>query len=200
MKKFIKQSLVAGLLVLLPIAGTVWLLRFIILSAEQFARSFFPSRLYPENFFGYDIPGMGIALALLLVFLTGMLTRLYLGKKILAFSDKIFDRIPLGRSIYKAIQQFLSTVLGEERRSFRKVVLAEYLAPGTYGLGFLTGEVSPEIEAKSRPGMVNVFIPTTPNPTSGFLMLLPEEKVIPLDISVEEAFKLIVSFGVVGKD
>ncbi len=197
MKKFLKQSFMAGLFTLLPIAGTIWLLRLIIYTAEDFARSFIPRHFHPENFFGKDIPGMGLLVAFILIFITGILTRLYIGKKILSIWDKIFHRIPFGKGIYKAIKQFLVTVSGEGKKSFRRVVLVPFPEKGTFALGFYTGDPSGEVQQKTLDDMVYVFMPTTPNPTTGFLLAVPRNGIIPLDMPIEEAFKLIVSGGVV---
>ena len=200
MKKFLKQSFMAGILTLLPIAGTIWLLKVLIITAEDFSRSFIPQRFHPEQVLGHDIPGIGLLFALVMILITGMLTRLYLGKKLVTLGDKIFDRIPLGRGIYKAIKQFLNTIAGDTEKTFRRVVMVEFPAPGSYMIGFVTGTASGETQEKTREKVLNVFVPTTPNPTTGFLFLVPEHKLTPLEMSVEEAFKLIVSGGVVGKN
>jgi uncharacterized membrane protein len=197
LKKFLKQSFMAGLLALLPIAGTIWLLRLIIFAAEDFSRSFIPRRFHPETFFGRDIPGMGLLVALILIMITGVLMRLYIGKKILSLGEKIFNKIPLGRSIYIALKQFLATIAGEGSRPFRRTVLVEFPEKGTYAIGFFTGPALGEVQAKTQEKMGHVFIPTTPNPTTGFLLIVPERKMIPLEMSAEEAFKLLVSGGVV---
>jgi len=200
LKKFLKQSFMAGILTLLPIAGTIWLLKVLIITAEDFSRSFIPQRFHPEQVLGHDIPGIGLLFALVMILITGMLTRLYLGKKLVTLGDKIFDRIPLGRGIYKAIKQFLNTIAGDTEKTFRRVVMVEFPAPGSYMIGFVTGTASGETQEKTREKVLNVFVPTTPNPTTGFLFLVPEHKLTPLEMSVEEAFKLIVSGGVVGKN
>ncbi|MFO1463468.1 MAG: DUF502 domain-containing protein [bacterium] len=200
MKKFLKQSFMAGMLTLLPIAGTIWLLKVLILGAEEFSRSFIPERFHPEQMLGHDIPGIGLLFALLLILLTGTVTRFYLGKKLVALGDRIFDRIPLGRGIYKAIKQFLNTIAGDSSKSFRKVVLVEFPTPGSFVIGFVTGFASGEVQEKTEEKVLNIFVPTTPNPTTGFFFMMPERKITPLTMSVEEAFKLIVSGGVVVKE
>jgi len=200
MKKFLKQSFMAGVLTLLPIAGTIWLLKVLILSAEEFSRSFIPEQFHPEHILGRDIPGAGLLFAVLIILLTGTITRFYVGKRLVSLGDQIFDRIPLGRSIYKAIKQFLNTIAGDKEKTFRKVALVEFPTPGSYMIGFITGLASGETQTKTQEKVWNVFVPTTPNPTTGFLFLLPEQKIIPLEMPVEEAFKLIVSGGVVNKN
>ncbi len=200
MRQFFKKYFTAGIIALLPIAGTLWLLKVLILSAEEFFRSFIPPQFLPENHFGFDIPGLGILFAIIFILLVGLLTRLYIGRRLFNIGDRLFGRIPLGRGIYSAIKQFLGTITGEERKSFRQVVLVEYPSPGLHALGFFTGYASGEVQAKTKVKVANVFIPTTPNPTSGFLLMVPESKLIHLEMSVEDAFKFIVSGGVVVKD
>ncbi|MCC7344104.1 MAG: DUF502 domain-containing protein [Deltaproteobacteria bacterium] len=200
MKKFLKQSFMAGVLTLLPIAGTIWLLKALIFTAEEFSRSFIPARWHPEQVLGRDIPGIGLLIALILILLTGTFTRFYLGRKLVEMGDRLFDRIPLGRGIYKAIKQFLNTVAGESEKSFRRVVLVEFPSPGSFVIGFVTGTASGEVQDKTEERVLNVFVPTTPNPTTGFFFMMPERKLTPLSMPVDEAFKLIVSGGVVVKE
>ncbi len=197
MKNFLKKSFVAGLIVLLPIAGTLWLLKVIIFWAEDFFESFLPGRFHPEVLLGYNIPGIGFLIAILLVLLTGMLTRLYVVKKLISLGDKTFSRIPFGKTIYSAIKQFLATITGEGKKTFRKVVLTEFPSPGTYAIAFVTGDTRGAAADQSSEKMVNIFLPTTPNPTSGMLVMVPKDQVIPLSMSVEDGIKLIVSGGIV---
>lgn len=199
MKDFLKKSFFAGFIALLPIAGTIWLLKVIIVTAESTFQSFIPPQWRPANWIGYDIPGIGILAAVIIVLLVGMLTRLYFGRKLLSYGDRIFHKIPLGRGIYRAIKQFLGTITGEGKKSFRQVVLLEYPCEGTYALGFLTGYSIGEVQDKTPENMANIFLPTTPNPTSGYLLLVPERKLIFLNMAIEDAFKFIVSGGVVVK-
>ena len=199
MKDFFKKTLMAGLIALLPIIGTIWLIKVIIYTAEGYFQSFIPSQWRPANWIGHDIPGVGILAAILLILLVGLFTRLYIGRRALAWGDQLFRRIPFGRGIYSAIKQFIGTITGETQKSFRQVVLVEYPSPNIYAMGFLTGYAGGEVQAKTKQKVVNVFIPTTPNPTSGFLLMFPEDKIQTLDMSVEDAFKFIVSGGVVVK-
>lgn len=196
MKSFLKKTFLAGLIAFLPIAGTLWLLKILIFTAEGLFEGLIPPRFRPINLIGYDIPGMGILAAFVLVLVVGLFTRLYIGKELLAYGDRLFSRLPFGRGIYTAIKQFVSTITGSGQ-NFRQVVLVEYPSPGTYVIGFLTGQTGGEVQEKTRQEIVSVFLPTTPNPTSGYLLLYPKNKVTPLEMSVEEAFKFIVSGGVV---
>jgi len=189
----------AGFIALLPIAGTLWLLKIIIYTAESLFQGFIPARFRPVNLIGYDIPGMGILAALIVVFLVGSITRFYVGRRLLSYGDQIFTKIPFGRGIYSAIKQFIGTIAGGGKKSFRQVVLVEYPSPGIFALGFLTGWASGEVQEKTKKRVANVFIPTTPNPTSGFLLMFSEDNIRILDMTVEDAFKFIVSGGVVVK-
>lgn len=187
----------AGLIALLPIAGTLWLLKTIIYTAEKFFQNLIPPQFRPVNLIGYDIPGLGILSALVVVLMVGLFTRLYIGRRLFSYGDRLFHKIPFGRGIYSAIKQFLATITGEGKKSFRRVVMVEFPNPNSFAIGFHTGYASGEIQTQTKERMVNVFIPTTPNPTTGFLLVFPESKIIPLDMSAEDAFKLIVSGGVV---
>ncbi len=197
MKDLIKKTFIAGLLTFLPIAGTLWLLKIIIDTAEKFFQGFLPHAWRPAQLIGYEIPGLGILVALTVVFVVGLFTRFYIGRRLLHYGDRLFHKIPLGRGIYSGIKQFLSTIAGAGKKSFRQVVIVEYPAPKIYALGFLTGEASGEVQIKTQENVYNVFLPTTPNPTSGFLLMYPKEKIIFLEMNVEDAFKFIMSGGVV---
>lgn len=198
-KNFLKKTFVAGFLALLPIAGTLWLLKVIVLTAEGFFQSFIPARFHPKLWIGHNIPGIGIVIALLVVLLTGMFTRFYLGHQLFAWGDRIFSKIPFGRTIYSAIKQFLATFTGDGKKTFRRVVLTEFPSAGTYALAFVTGETRGAPRDKSGEKLVNIFLPTTPNPTTGFFLMIPESRLTYLEMNVEDAFKMIISGGVVGK-
>lgn len=195
----LKKYLVAGALVLIPVAGTIWVLKAFILWMDGFFFSLLPGRLQPAAVLGFHFPGMGLVLTLILVLLVGITTRLYIGRKLIAIGDRWIAKVPLGRAVYGAIKQFLSAVFAGRGTSFRKVVLVEYPREGNYMIGFITSgeqEVMSKVVGQS---LISVFIPTTPNPTTGFLLLLPEEKVRPVDMTPEEAFKMVVSGGVVSR-
>jgi uncharacterized membrane protein len=199
MKNLFKKYFMAGLIALLPIAGTLWLLKIIVFGAENFFQSFIPMRFHPQTLLGYNIPGIGIVIATAIILLTGVLTRLYIGNQLLSLGDRLFGRIPFGKGIYAAIKQFLATITGEGKRSFRRVVLVEFPAPGIFALAFVTGDTQGKAREASQEKLINIFLPTTPNPTTGFFLMVPESKLSYLEISVEDAFKLIISGGVVGK-
>jgi uncharacterized membrane protein len=192
-----KKYFIAGALVLVPIIATIWVLKSIALWADSFIIALIPSGLKPEKFLEGTIPGIGIVVTIALTLLTGVLTRLYFGKQIVKLGDRIISKIPIGRGVYNIVKQFLSEILTQDKKRFRGVCLVEWPREGMYMLAFITGDPLPQVH-NIKPGpWMSLFIPTTPNPTSGFFVMLPQEKVVPLDISVDHAFKLIISGGIV---
>ncbi|MBI2786582.1 MAG: DUF502 domain-containing protein, partial [Legionella longbeachae] len=150
----------------------------------------------PEHLIGHYIPGLGVILSLILLLVTGIIATNYFGQRLVAWGESILSRIPLVRSIYKTVKQVINAVLSTNSEAFRKVVLIEYPRNGLWSVAFQTGAANHEINAKANQEMISVFIPTTPNPTSGFLMMLPKREVIELDMSIDEALKFIISLGV----
>lgn len=197
MRTLFKKYFVAGALVFIPMVLTLWILKSIIFWCEDFFISFVPASWRPISLFGFEIPGLGLLFTINLIFLTGVLTRLYIGKKLIAWGDKFIHKIPFGSSIYSASKQFLNAVVSPEQNNFRQVVLVEYPRKGSYMLGFVTGQASEMMQQKMGQKLIHIFIPTSPNPTSGFLILAPLENVTPVDIPPEQAFKLIISSGTV---
>lgn len=197
MKTIFKKYFVAGALVLVPIVITIWILRAVILWCEDVFITFVPSSLMPVNLFGFALPGLGLIFTILLVVLTGVVTRLYIGAKFLAMWDRIINKIPFGKSIYRAVKQFTETVASSKQQSFRQVVLIEFPVQGNRMIGFVTGETPPALKDPSMQEMVNVFIPTSPNPTSGFLVMAPRKNLKYVGMTPEQAFKLIVSGGTI---
>ena len=191
-----RKYLIAGLLVWLPLAATAFIIKLVIDLLDKIIL-FLPLQYRPESLFGFSIPGFGLALAIGVLLLTGMLAANLLGRELVAIWEGILSRIPIVRNIYNAVKQIASTILTSKGKSFRKVVLAEYPRTGIWSIGFLTNEqVKLQCEGL-QDEMVAVFLPTTPNPTSGFILLFPKEDLIELDMSVEEGFKFIISIGVV---
>ena len=191
-----RKYLIAGLLVWLPLAATAFIIKLVIDLLDKIIL-FLPLQYRPESLFGFSIPGFGLALAIGVLLLTGMLAANLLGRELVAIWEGILSRIPIVRNIYNAVKQIASTILTSKGKSFRKVVLAEYPRKGIWSIGFLTNE---QVELKCqglRDEMVAVFLPTTPNPTSGFILLFPKEDLVELDMSVEDGFKFIISIGVV---
>lgn len=196
-RRIIKNYIVAGLIVLVPVIGTYLILKFIILSADNLVISLLPARAQPEELFGKDIPGLGLIVTLILIVLAGIVTRLYVGRKLLQLGDTVISKIPLGRTIYGSIKQFMGAVLTRDAEKFESVVVVEYPRRGCWMIGFVTGGAIPPIQRMGEKRWINLFIPTTPNPTSGFFIMVPEDDVRPLPISIEKAFKLIISGGIV---
>jgi uncharacterized membrane protein len=186
-----------GLLVVVPIVLTVvvvvWLIRFM----DRFLIAVLPEALRPEQLYGVPVPGIGIVATLLLILLIGVLVANIFGRSLVTFSERLVDRIPLVKSIYTLFKQVSDTVLNRDRGAFRKVVLIEYPRLGIWAVAFVTGVTKGEVQQVTAKNLVNVFVPTTPNPTSGFYILVPEDEMIELTMSVEEAFKLIISGGMV---
>ena len=191
-----RKYLIAGLLVWLPLAATVGIIKLVIDLLDKIIL-LLPNDYQPEFLFGFSIPGLGLIIAIGILVLTGVLAANLLGRELVAFWESILSRIPIVRNIYNAVKQISSTVLTSKGKSFRKVVMAEYPRKGIWSIGFITNE-NVELECKDKNGeMVAVFLPTTPNPTSGFILLFAKEDLIELDMSVEEGFKFIISIGVV---
>ncbi len=197
LKSLFRTYFLAGLATLIPIALTIWILRVLILWADGFFKSFVPSFLQPERFIGRDIPGVGIVMTIGLILLVGVLTRVYFGRKLIQAGDRLLLKIPFGKGVYKALKQFVSLTFSEGGESFKKVAMIEYPRKGSWAMCFVTGEASGEIQEKTKTEVYNVFLPTTPNPTSGYLLMVPKEDLIILDMKVEQAMKIIISAGVV---
>lgn len=196
MQKSIKNIFLTGLAVVVPTVLTIYIFIFLINSMDRLFLVI-PEQFHPATIFGVHIPGLGVIFTLLIIFIAGLITRSYLGAKLVLFSERLLDNIPVVRSVYQAIKQVADSILGDKSRSFRQVVLVEFPRKGLYSLGFVTGWHNGEVEKKVGRPCVSVFVPTTPNPTTGFFMMIPEEEIEILDMTIEEAFVLIMSVGVV---
>ena len=179
-----------GVIVLIPIGLTLYLSKFLI----NFSIGLVPSGLNPNTYLPYSIPGIEIILTLIFITIVGGLSLSFLGKKFLQIIDDLFKRIPILRTIYSAIGQMMDSFRNQDGNK-KSVVLVEYPRKGSWAVGFATKENTGEIKTKTNINLVNVFVPTTPNPTSGFLLMIPKEDLIYLDMSFEEASKFIVSAG-----
>ena len=191
----LRRVLVAGMLVWAPVGVTVLLLQLLIELADQTLK-LIPEPYRPEALLGFKIPGLGVVLSLALLFLTGLVAANVLGKRIIGFWEAVLRRIPIVKTIYTAAKGFLEMVLSGKRGSFSRVLLIEYPRKGVYCIAFQTSSTVGQL-AEHTPDSVCVFVPTTPNPTSGFLVIAPEKDLIELDMSVEDAIKLVVSVGVI---
>ena len=198
----LRTYFLTGFIVLAPIAITAWLALGFIEWVDGLIKPLIPSVYNPDTYLAFPVPGIGLVLALFGITLVGFLTANFIGKAILRSGERLVNQMPLVRNVYKALKQILETVLSEKTNSFQKAALIEYPRPGIWALCFVAteskGEVR-EITARAE-GSLAVFVPTTPNPTSGFLLFVPHEEVHILDMSVEDAAKLIISGGLVSPD
>ncbi|SVB06746.1 uncharacterized protein METZ01_LOCUS159600 [marine metagenome] len=186
----LRNYFITGIVVLIPIGVTLYLTRFFI----RISSKLIPSEINPNNYLPILIPGLEIVLAIIFITLIGYLSLSFIGKKILQLFNDLLKRIPILRTIYSAIGQMAET-LAPKRKSKKSVVLVEYPRKGSWAVGFATKDNKGEISKRTNQKLVNVFIPTTPNPTSGFLLMFPKEDIIYLDMNFEEASKFIVSAG-----
>lgn len=194
--KSIRSYLLAGLVVWLPIIVTFVVLRFMIDLLDK-SIALLPAAYRPEQLFGFHLPGFGVVFSLLLLFLTGLLATNFLGQHFMRWGEAILDRIPLVRSIYSATKQVMETVFSSNSQAFRKVILVEYPRQGIWTIAFQTGAANKEVVAHTGVEMMTIFVPTTPNPTSGFLMMVAKSDTKELSMSVDDALKLVISLGVV---
>lgn len=199
MMQTLRRYLVAGLLIWVPLGVTILIIKFLVDTMDQLL-VLLPAHLQPDALLGFHIPGLGIVLAAIVVVGTGMIVANLFGKQLLKFGEAMVERIPLVRTIYGSVKKLTETLFSGSGKSFRKVVLVEYPRKGMWSFAFLTGEGGAEIERKLGRQTVNVFIPTTPNPTSGFVLVVPREDIVELSMSVDEGLKLILSIGVVVPD
>ena len=186
----LRNYFITGIVVLIPIGITLYLTKFFISVSSKLI----PYELNPNTYLPLAIPGLEIVLAIIFITLVGSLSLSFIGKKILQFVNDLFKRIPILRTIYSAIGQMTES-LAPKKGDRKSVVLIEYPRKGSWAVGFATKDNEGEISKKTNKNLINVFVPTTPNPTSGFLLMFPKEEVLYLDMSFEEASKFIVSAG-----
>lgn len=194
--KSLRGYLLAGLVIWLPILVTMGVLNFLITLLDK-TLELLPRTYQPDQLLGVHIPGLGVILSLLLLIMTGILATNYLGQRFMGWGESILARIPLVRSIYNSVKQVINTLLSTNSEAFRKVLLIQYPRKGLWSIAFQSGSANSEINKHTNTEMVSVFIPTTPNPTSGFLILVPKEETIELNMSIDEALKFVISLGVV---
>lgn len=194
-----RKYFVTGLLVLVPLAITVWVLSLIITTMDR-SLLLLPERWQPNAVFGYDVPGVGTLLTLLVIFLTGLFTRNIIGKQVVHVWELMLQRIPIVNSIYSSVKQVSDTLFSPSGNAFRKAVLIEYPRQGAWTIAFLTGIPGGDVRNHLDGDYISVYVPTTPNPTSGFFIMLPRSDAIELDMSVDAALKYVVSMGVVAPE
>lgn len=194
-RKF-RNYLIGGLLIWLPIMITVWVVRFLTGILDS-SLVLLPPSWRPEAIVGTYVPGVGILLSLLLLFGTGVLVKNLFGGQFIAGLESLVRRIPVVGSVYGGAKTFSETVLTDTGKSFKQVVMVEFPRKGIYSIGFITSNELEEAQAKTAQDVTSVFVPTTPNPTTGFLVLVPKEEIVLMDMSVDEAFKMLLTLGVV---
>ena len=185
----------AGTLVWLPIIATVWVVSFFVTLMDR-TLVLIPTRYQPQNLIGFHLPGLGVIFAFVVVLLTGLLVTNLIGRQLVGYWEELMQRIPLVRSVYGGVRSFTESVLSSSH-SFRQVVAVEYPRPGIWSIGFVTAEEVAEVSQRTGEHLSCVFVSTAPNPTSGFIILVPQRQLITLNMSVDAAMKMIVTCGVV---
>ena len=194
MKRFgslLKNELITGMVLLAPVAGTAYLVYLIVSGID----GLFPDELRPK-LLGHPLPGLGVLSVLVLALLVGIFAHNFIGRRLVAFFDRSFQRVPLFGGTYGLIKQVFESVFSQGADSFKRAVLVEYPRPGVYAIAFVTSSYGPPIQSASGQELVHVFIPTTPNPTSGFYLLVEKSLVRELDMPVQQAFKLVITMGI----
>ncbi|MBB3440477.1 DUF502 domain-containing protein [Sinorhizobium sp. B11] len=199
----LRNNFLAGLIICAPIAITIWLTWTFIHWSDSWVRPYIPARWNPESYINFAIPGFGLLTAVIIITIVGFLGKNLIGQSIVRFGESIVQRMPLVRTIYRSVKQIFETVLKEQSNSFKKVGLIEYPGPGLWALVFIATDAKGEIGSKFNAmgqDMVAVFLPPTPVPTAGFLIFVPREKIVMLDMSPEDAAKFLISGGLVAPE
>ncbi len=196
MKKGLKGYFVTGLLVVVPLYITIYVLSLIVRFMDNIF-TILPGFLQPDSYLPFHIPGLGIFFTIAGIFIVGVLATNIFGKWLLEITERVVAKLPILRVVYNATKQFLETFFSKEHEGLRKVVLVEFPRKGAWSVGFLTGKTRGEVKDKTPENTVNVFLPTTPNPTSGFYIIVHESEIIPLEMKVEDAFKVLMTGGMV---
>ena len=191
-----KRYFITGLLIWVPIGLTAWVLKFLISTMDQ-SLLLLPNEFQPEALLGMNVYGVGTILTLLVVFITGIMTANIIGQKLLGFWEGVLWRIPVVKSIYWSIKQVSDTIFSSKGEAFRKTLLVQYPREGSWTIAFMTGQPGGDVANHLKGDYISIYVPTTPNPTSGFFLMMPRSDVIELDMSVDEALKYIISMGVV---
>lgn len=195
MLKHLRRLLVTGLILWVPLLITFFVVRFLIRFVDQILL-FLPPSWRPEALLGFNVPGLGIILALAILLLTGLFVGNFAGRQLVEIGHRIVARIPLVSGIYSSAKQVAETLFGDSSTAFKRVLLVEYPRRGIWSMCFQTSEWVGEIQSRTKDDVVCVFLPTTPNPTSGFLMFVPKHELVPLDMPVDEGLRMIISLGV----
>jgi uncharacterized membrane protein len=194
----LRAYFLTGVIVTAPISITFFLVWQFLTFLDTQVEGLLPARYNPETYLPFSLPGVGLLIMLAFLTIIGMLTAGLAGRTLVRLGERLLARMPVVRSVYATLKQIFETVLAQSSRSFREVVLIEYPRRGLGAIGFVTGPTRGEIQARSDDELVNVFLPTTPNPTSGFLLFVPRKDLVHLDMSIEDGIKLVISGGIVG--
>ncbi len=191
-----KKYFITGLLIWVPLAITAWVLTLIVSTMDQ-SLLLLPQAIRPEKLMGFYIPGIGALATLLVIFMTGVVTANIIGQRLLRFWEGVLSRIPVVKSVYYSVKQVSDTLFSSSGEAFRKALLVQYPREGSWTIAFMTGQPGGDVVNHLRGEFISVYVPTTPNPTSGFFLMMPKADVVELDMSVDEALKYIISMGVV---
>ena len=193
----IRSYFLTGVIITAPVGLTFYVAILFIGFVDSRVRNIIPEKYHYDNLLPIEIPGIGLLFVFILLTFIGFLTAGLIGRFIIKLGERIISRLPIIRSVYGALKQIFESVLASSSKSFREVVLIEYPRKGVWAIGFITGDTKGEVQNTTKENMVNVFLPTTPNPTSGFLLFVPRKDVIILDMNVEEGIKMVISGGIV---
>jgi uncharacterized membrane protein len=192
----LRRWFLAGLLVLVPLGITVWVVNFVFKTMDG-SLDLLPASFHPDRLLGFHLPGLGLLVTLLVVLMVGAAASNYVGSKLLGWWDGLLVRIPFVRSIYSGVKQVSDTLFSEKGNAFRKAILLQYPREGLWTIGFLTGAPGGELPQHLSGEYISVYVPTTPNPTSGFFLMVKKSETVELRMSVDEALKYVISMGVV---
>lgn len=195
----LRASFLTGIVVIAPVGLTIWLIWSVIGWIDGVVLPLVPDQFQPERYIGINLRGLGVIIFLLFTIIMGWIAKGLIGRSLIRYAETMVDRMPVIRSIYSGIKQISETVFAQSERSFEKACLIQYPRRGIWAIGFISTTAKGEVSERAGTGgkLLSIFVPTTPNPTSGFLLFFPEEDVIELDMSVEDAAKLVISAGLV---
>jgi len=192
----LRKYIITGLLIWVPLGITIFVIKLLVGLMDQ-TLVLLPPAWRPDAVFGFNIPGLGIVISAMIIFITGFILTNLAGKQLINLWENFLDRIPLVRSIYSAVKQVMQTILSSDNNTFNEVLLIEYPRKGVWTIGFKTSDSPASFDAATGKDLITIFVPTTPNPTSGFILFVPKPDVIKMDIDVEDALKMVMSLGVV---
>ncbi len=200
----LRSYFLTGFIITAPLAITLYLVWTIVRWVDSWVKPYVPEAYNPDNYLPFPVPGVGLIVAIVLITLIGFLTANIVGRSVVGYGEKLLGRMPLVRNLYKGLKQIFNTVLSEKTNTFKKVGLVQYPRKGLWAIVFIAtdaeGEVQDRLDAAEAGDSIAVFLPTTPNPTSGFLLFVPKSDILVLDMSVEDAAKLVISAGLVTPD